>query len=428
MIVIYTNKNMSRLQYTMNLVFATLLKVDYEIITDKQLFINSALPKFSYCENQLDTEIHFTATDLLFETKIQQQKIELKTIANLPTFYHHYNKNAALTYDAFAMIFYLTSRYEEHTSLGRDKHGRFEAKQSLAYQNDFLKIPLVNHLALKIKSIIQEKYLNFHFPKNNFKYLPTYDIDYAWAYKNRNLKRTIGGYAKNILNGDLAEMKTRFQVQMNQKQDPFYTFEYLDKLHKKYQLSPKYFFLIGDYSEFDKNIHFENKPFQLLIKRLATEYDFGLHPSYLSNAKNEQLAIEKERLEKITNQKINQSRQHFLKLSIPETYRSLLKNGITKDYTMGYAMTTGFRASIANTHFWYDLEQEKATNLEIVPFQIMDVTLRDYMKLSPEKASLEIQLLIENTKAVDGDFCTLWHNSTLDEVWKGVYEAVFSHD
>ena len=114
------------------------------------------------------------------------------------------------------------------------------------------------------------------------------------------------------------------------------------------------------------------------------------------------------------------SRQHFLKLETPKTYQNLIKAGIKEDYTMGYATEIGFRASIASPYFWYDLENEKATNLLITPFQVMDVTLKNYLKLSPEKALEEIQTLIQNTKAVNGTFSTLWHNSSFDDKeWKG---------
>jgi hypothetical protein len=58
----------------------------------------------------------------------------------------------------------------------------------------------------------------------------------------------------------------------------------------------------------------------------------------------------------------------------------------------------------------------------------MDVTLKNYLKLSPEKALEEIFILIQNTKAVNGTFSTLWHNSSFDEKeWKGwreVYEKM----
>ena len=114
MIAIYIKKSVPRLQYTMNLVFKTVLKVDYTLINDKQTFIKTDLPKISYCEEQISDEIHFHSSSLLFENTILPQQIDLKNNDDIPTFFHH-NKNAILSYDAFAMIFYLVSRYEEYT-------------------------------------------------------------------------------------------------------------------------------------------------------------------------------------------------------------------------------------------------------------------------------------------------------------------------
>jgi hypothetical protein len=427
MIAIYTKKITSRLQYTVNLIFKTVLKVDYMLINDKQVFMDSKFPKISYCDKPITDEIHFYATDLLFENTIYQQPIEVQKNDNFPTFFND-NKNAILPYDAFAMIFFLVSRYEEYTETQLDKHGRFRATLSLAYQNDFLKIPLVNVLCSKIQTLIETKYPNFKFPKQTFTFLPTYDIDYAWAYKNRNFKRTIGGYARTILTGNFSELLEKLQVQLGFKNDPFYVFDYLDNLHEKHQLSPIYFFLIGDYSQFDKNIHYQNSAFRQLITRLSERYEIGLHPSYLSNSDFNLLQKEKNRLDGITQKETVRSRQHFLKLATPKTYQNLLKLGIKEDYTMGYANEVGFRASIATPYFWYDLANEKATDLLIIPFQIMDVTLKNYLKLSPEKALEEIQKLIQHTKAVNGTFSTLWHNSSFDEKeWKGwreVYEKM----
>lgn len=419
MVAIYIKKTVPRLQYTLNLIFQTVLKVDYVLINDKQAFIQSNLPKISYCDKAIVDEIHFFATDFLFENTIQKQEISIKNNDDFPTFFHHH-ENAVLNYDPFAMIFYLVSRYEEYTETQRDKHGRFRAKLSLAYQNDFLKIPLVNHLCLKIQTLIEAKYPSFECPKQTFQFLPTYDIDYAWAYKNRNLKRIVGGYARTILSGNFSELVEKIQVQFGFKNDPFDVFDFLDNLHEKHQLSPIYFFLIGDYSQFDKNIHYQNSAFRQLIIRLSERYKIGVHPSYLSNFDFQQLQKEKKRLDDLTKKNTIRSRQHFLKLETPKTYQNLLKIGITEDYTMGYATEVGFRASIATPYFWYDLANEKATNLLITPFQIMDVTLKEYLKLSPEKALAAIQILIQNTKIVNGTFSTLWHNSSFDKkAWKG---------
>jgi hypothetical protein len=419
MIAIYIKKSVPRLQYTVNLIFQTVLKVDYILINNQQTFIQTDLPKISYCEQPISDEVHFHSTALLFENTITSQQIDLQRSDDFPTFFPH-NKNTILSYDAFAMIFYLVSRYEEYTETQQDKHGRFRADLGLAYQNNFLKIPLVNQLCSKIQNLIEAKYPKYIFPKQSFTFLPTYDIDYAWAYKNRSFKRTIGGYARTILTGNFSTLSARLQVQFGFKNDPFYVFDFLDDLHKKYQLSPIYFFLLGDYSQFDKNIPPHNSAFRKLITRLSERYKTGLHPSYLSNSDFNQLIKEKKRLDEITKKNTIRSRQHFLKLETPKTYQNLIKAGIKEDYTMGYATEIGFRASIATPYFWYDLKNEKATNLLITPFQVMDVTLKNYLKLSPEKALEEIQTLIQNTKAVNGTFSTLWHNSSFDDKeWKG---------
>ncbi len=419
MITIFIEKSTSRLQYTVNLVFKTVLKVDYILIHDKQVFANLKSAKVSYCNEKIANEVHFFATEFLSETTIKKQIIDLKKIDGLPTFFQH-NKNAALPYDPFAMIFYLVSRYEEYTESQRDKHGRFRASLSLAHQYNFLKIPLVNHLCLKIKSFITTKYPLFNFPKQSFRFLPTYDIDYAWAYLNRNLKRTLGGYAQAVVSRQPSIFWDRLQVQFGFKKDPFDVFDFLDDLHQTHELSPIYFFLIGDYSLFDKNIHYQNAAFCELIKRLSAKYDTGLHPSYLSNSVNGQLEKEKKRLDNIVQQETIRSRQHFLKLEIPRTYQRLLAIGIKEDYTMGYATEIGFRASIATPYFWYDLEHEKATDLLITPFQVMDVTLKEYLNLSPEAALAAVKVVVTHTKAVNGVFSTLWHNSSFDErTWKG---------
>lgn len=425
MLAIYIDKNVPRLQYTVNLVFKTVLKVDYILIHDKQVFIESKLPKISYSTLKIADEIHFFSTNLLFETTIQKQTIAVTKVDDLPTFFYH-NKNAILPYDPFAMIFYLVSRYEEYTETQRDKFQRFRAVLSLAYQEGFLKQPVVNQLCLNIQAIIEAKYPSFEFPKQSFQFLPTYDIDLAWAYLHRNAKRTIGGYARTILTANFKELWERLQVQFGLRTDPFFTYDILDELHKKHHLSPIYFFLIGDYNILDKNIHYKNEAFRQLIKRIAAKYTIGLHPSFLSNHpdKTEQLLKEKNRLEEITNQKIVRSRQHFLILETPRTYKRLLENGIKEDYTMGYAAQVGFRASIATPYFWYDLESEQSTDLQITPFQVMDVTLSQYLKLSPEESLVIIKELLQNTQAVNGTLCTLWHNNSIDQFTAKIYETI----
>jgi hypothetical protein len=198
-------------------------------------------------------------------------------------------------------------------------------------------------------------------------------------------------------------------------------------MHKGVKQPPIFFWLLGDYAKYDDNIDVKNIEFQQLIKNISEKYAVGVHPSYRSNQAIYFIKEEKARLEKMIGMSVSKSRQHFLKLRFPETYRRLLEVGITDDYSMGYADDIGFRAGTAMPFPWYDIENESITHLIIHSFQVMDVTLKDYLKLTPDEAINNIHQIKEVIKAVGGTFTTLWHNPSVSnegewENWRKVYE------
>ena len=169
--------------------------------------------------------------------------------------------------------------------------------------------------------------------------------------------------------------------------------------------------------------------FQSLIKSIADYAEVAVHPSYSSNNDAEQLRKEIRRLNKVLKREVVKSRQHYLKVIFPTTYRNLIENDIQEDYSMGYASEIGFRASICRPFMFYDLDLDTETKLLLTPFMLMDNTLMDYMKLSPEEAIIRSKHLIEEVKKVNGTFVTLWHNHSVNErgEWKGwrrVYESI----
>jgi hypothetical protein len=108
-------------------------------------------------------------------------------------------------------------------------------------------------------------------------------------------------------------------------------------LQREYDLQPLYFILIANYGEYDKNLPVNNLKFQQLIKSLSDYAEVGIHPSFGSSTSYKLLTSEIERLSRILNREIVISRQHFLRLDFPITYRNLIQADITDDYTMGYA-------------------------------------------------------------------------------------------
>lgn len=334
-----------------------------------------------------------------------------------------------MPFDPFAAAFYLVSRYEEYLPFRRDQHGRFTFRDSVAWQQGFLKKPVVNIWAQELALLITKKYPEEKLRSKNYHYLCSLDIDAAYAIRHKGMLRNVGAMAKELFKLKLKEFFFRMRVLLGKENDPFDTFAWHLGLQRHYDLEVIYFILFADYGPYDKNIHVHNRFFQVLIKSLADTAKVGIHPSYASNGDVSTLRHEASRLSKVLNREIEHSRQHFLKLEMPRTYRNLLNLDIGNDYSMGFAGETGFRAGICDSFNFYDLELEHETPLRIHPFAVMDGTLCDYKKLSPHQAEEEITLLINEVKRVKGTFVSLWHNESLSnqQRWKGwlpVYESM----
>jgi hypothetical protein len=427
-LLIYTHKITHRNKYTFNLFFKDILGIDFTLTDNVDDFKKSDLPKLSYTLNPIGDEVFFTSRNLLFESGITEQNISLFDYNSSKVFFAT-GKASALPFDVFAASFYLVSRYEEYLPHIRDEHDRFDAKDSLAFLNGFLHKPVVNTWALWIKDILKIKYPELIFPQKKYQFTSTIDIDNAYAYREKGFTRSLGGYLKSLSKFDIKEIKQRTRVLLGLEKDPYDTYEYQLEILKKYKFKSVYFFLLGDYGVNDKNLPIESKEFQSLIKMLGDYAEVGIHPSYGSNKSKEQLKKEVNRLSKVLHRDVTKSRQHFLKLTLPETYRNLIDLDITDDYTMGFASQVGFRASICTPFNFYDLDMELETKLKIHPFAIMEGTLKYYMNVSPKDAMSKIKPLIDEVKAVDGEFMSLWHNDTLNNQklwlgWQKVYEEM----
>ena len=431
MLLIYTHKITHRNKYIFNLIFKDILGIDFKLIQEVDEFKAYSGAKISYTNNPVTDELFFTSRNLLFETGITEQNISVFDFKDSKVFFAT-GKASALPFDAFAASFYLVSRYEEYLPHIRDEHDRFDAKDSLAFTNGFLQKPLVNSWVIWIKDILLAKYPQLVFPAQKYRFVTTIDIDNAYAYREKGFTRSVGGYLKSLFKFDFKEIAERSRVLLGLDKDPYDTYEFQLEIIKKYNLKCIYFFLLGDYGVNDKNLPIESKKFQSLIKMLGDYAQIGIHPSYGSNKSKAQLKKEVERLSKVLHRDITQSRQHFLKLTLPETYRNLIDLDITDDYTMGFASQIGFRASICTSFNFYDLDMELETKLKIHPFAMMEGTLKYSMKVNPEDAMNKIQPLIDEVKKVDGVFMSLWHNDTLNDKkiwtgWKSVYEKMVQY-
>ena len=310
--------------------------------------------------------------------------------------------------------FTFVSRYEEYLIKDRkDAHGRVKAEACFAFKNTIHHRPVVNIISEEIKLKINKKYPALIFPEKKYNFIPTYDIDMAFAHLGKGFFRSIGGFAKLILTLKFRMIIERILCIAGIIPDPYNNFYKLIEQQKIHDLKSLFFVNLGDYSTYDKNISYKKKRLQKLLQIINQSAELGTHPSYQTNKHPEKIKIEKERLEKIIDKKITKSRQHFLLLSFPETYNNLINAGITDDYSMGFASQMGFRAGICNSYNFYNLAGEKETSLRIHPFAFMDTMFEDYLKLNPSQIVEYVKPLIEETKKYNGELIAIWHNYAL---------------
>jgi uncharacterized protein DUF7033 len=424
MLLVYTHTITPRLTYIFKHFITRLLDIPVSFTTKIEEFIAHKGLKLSYTKQPLGNELSIKCNDLLFNQGIDYLDINMVRWDEDPCFFQT-NINLEVPCDIFAASFYLISRYEEYLPHVKDEYERFPANESLAFQNKFLDKPIIDIWAFKFKKVLMDKFPSFKKElediKRDFKFISTIDVDMAFNYKHKGFIRSIGGVINDMVHFKIKDIWDRFLVIFSLKKDPFDTFSKLLYLQKKYQIPTLYFFLLSEYTTYDKNISSGNINYKLLIKNIADYTKVGIHPSYFS-MKNE-LIIKKEKkiMEDIVNFPITKSRQHFLRMELPDTYQKLVDIEIEEDYTMGYASHYGFRAGTCTPFHFYDLDFEIQTPLKVYPFAVMDGTLKDYLNFTAKKSFNTMLNLASEVKKVNGTFITLFHNDSVSGAgrWRG---------
>lgn len=422
MIRLITSYDSTRLRYTLDLIFTELLGISYEISNHSQ-------PGAANLIYGGQDHPHIPDMGLLWQTDIHLQP-ELNNTGNwegIPVFFTSEVRHP-IPFDIFSATFYLVSRYEEYLPYTPDAHGRFPPEASILVKKDWIKLPLVNLWANALKDVLLSLYPDLTFNPRKFAYRSTIDIDMAWKYRNKGWWRSTGALLRDIFLGYKSRIWERLSMTFQGKEDPYYNFDFQDHHHQSCHTDVTYFILLGEHGPFDKNIDPKHPEFIQLIQRLNENYSVGIHPSYASHLDKEMVNREIQRLSRICHREIRISRQHFLRMKLPETYRILLSLGITSDYTMGYTSFSGFRAGIAAEFNWFDLQQNVTTALRVIPFCHMDITPMFYEHKTISEACEDLTEWMHTIARCGGLFSSLWHNESLSdsERWKGWY-ALYVH-
>jgi hypothetical protein len=373
----------------------------------------------------------------LFENNIKKQKISVSSHAlwqyvffegeiEVPVTVNQ--KYTVLPFDIFAASFYLLARYEELLEVNKiDEFGRFESKNSLAFQHGFLSIPLIDYWVLELKLLLKSYHPELQFKTNEFRLINTIDIDFAYKFKGLSLYAKLKKSAGFIWRGQYKQIKNVWNVP---EKDPYDTYDELIALSKHAADETIFFMLMANGSKYDQNISLQSQELKSVIQKLNSNFQLGIHPSFKSHQYPKQLQIELDLLAALSQQETQLSRQHFLKFKWPVTYQKLADHGILHDYSMAYADVIGFRASTAFPFAAFDLKNNIELPIIVHSPCVMDVSLKNHLQLSPEKSIDMIKALKKSVQQVEGEMISIWHNSSFDPLegwaaWKPVYQSIF---
>ena len=429
-VVVYTPHSSPRLTYVLDWLLKERLQTDYVVInniTD----IPAGLCTIVY-GTAAPNAINIPDSGLLWQKEIKNVPVATGRWQGIPTLFAVPEAGNTIPFDLFSAVFYLISRYEEYLPFAADKYGRYPHEESMLYKNGWLQRPLVDEW-IEVFRVDLQRVSGLVILRSKFTFQPTYDIDIAYSHIFKGIKRIVGAYIKAIMKGDLQQINERTQVLKKKQTDPYDSFSWLRNVHSRLGYRPIYFVLCAlKTTAYDKNIHPRHPAMIRVIKQLAKEGEVGIHPSFYAN-KYDVMAKETDTLARITGHTIAISRQHYIKLDIPKTFRLLIDNEITDDYSMGYGAAPGFRAGTGSSFLWYDLEHEKTSALRVHPFCFMDTTAHYEGGMTAADAFTTLEGMKASLMQTGSTLITIFHNFSLGTAhewagWASAYEQFLAEN
>lgn len=391
-LLVFTNRQTPRVEYIFRQIFAKMLNLNFTITLSESEFNAFSGPKVAYSANHFPSVLNVSPCHLLFESHIERQNLAFFRWRELPAFYA-VNETSDIPFDLFAASFFLITRYEEYLPFKADEHGRFPASESYAYRMGFLQMPLVDLWVNELAKLLKAKFPAISIQPNKFEFIPTIDIDNAYAFKHKGIFRAALGTAKALVYFKLSEVFQRTLAYLNLSRDPYNTYAKLFRTLTHFPNS-KWFILAGSYGEHDKNLPVKSGAMQRLLARIGNHFELGIHPSYKSGQNPAKIAAELIALESVLEDKILYSRQHFLVFRLPNYFVELNKLGIKADFSLGYPNELGYRASTCTPFCFYNLNTDEKLGLQVVPFSVMDRALwLKFQKIQTTQSTLQPQWL-----------------------------------
>lgn len=336
--------------------------------------------------------------------------------------------------DPLAGIFFCLSLLSEYADGETDAHGRPLSRAHPLVARGLAGVPVADRLAAAVARELWCAGGGQAAPALQPEPgVATSDVDAPAALANKSRLRRVAAVARAALATrgrfrDAPWSPRTVAAWLRGRDDPFDTFAYMHAAARSRGLREDVFTLTGYGTRLDPGFPAGDPAWPPFWRRLPPGVRLGIHPSYRTAERPELIPTEVAALREGIEREIAISRQHFLRLRLPTTFRTLIECGIREDHSLMWPDRHGFRAGTARSFRWYDLRRETATGLLLVPPHAMDVTARYYAGLGPGEAAAAWAALAAECRRSGVGLRCIWHNSNLGPwygwwPWRRAYEA-----
>lgn len=175
------------------------------------------------------------------------------------------------------------------------------------------------------------------------------------------------------------------------------------------------------------NLQLMQKAIKVLRQLDLEGFEIGCHLGFDAWKDIQTMSSQKHALEATLNRgPLHVSRQHWLKFSLHDTWRSLEALNVSVDATLGFNDRPGFRAGTARPFLPWDHARSAPHKIMAIPTVLMDSHLFHYADMPPDERDDTVKKLFKEIALVSGASAIIWHPHTLanDYGWRPQFERI----
>jgi hypothetical protein len=334
---------------------------------------------------------------------------------------------ARLHVDVFGSAFGMLTRYEEAIVGERDRFGRFPAASALAVREGFLRTPIVDCYVELLWAALHRLWPRLARRPRTYRVLLTHDVDDPLSTVGRTAPRLARQLVGDVVSRrDVRLLLRRIRALSDARRgrvdrDPHNTFDFLMRVSERHGLRSAFYFLSNnDVNPRGGRFDLVENPWvgRLMGQVHRRGHEVGFHAGFGTFRDAARTAEEFGRLGEVAErQGIRQDawggRQHYLQWANPDTWRNWAAAGLDYDCTLAFSEDIGFRTGTCHEYPVFDLLARRPIALRERPFQVMDVTLFDYLGLRPDEAAAAVLDVARACQRFSGTLGVLWHNDEM---------------